>query len=203
MTNLKDVNFGINQFCGPAVLSAFTGKTTDECAAVISIITGKMEIRGVNTHHLIKALEKLRFKVEKQRVYGYTLYAVLNYLINKDGLYLITVPRHFIAIEVKDKQVYIVDNHTKEPINAAGSSRLTQNVVEIMLVTPLPQPVFIRSLIQVASFLGRIEITKMNIYENKDDCVDERIGWIYYKTDEELIEMIRQLRSIAGMEPEE
>ncbi len=45
-TNLKDINFGINQFCGPAVISVLTGKSTDECASVIMAITGRSEERS-------------------------------------------------------------------------------------------------------------------------------------------------------------
>ena len=65
MTNLKDVNFGLNQFCGPAVLSSLTGKSTDECASVISAISGRLEIRAVDMKYLIAALEKLRFNVNR------------------------------------------------------------------------------------------------------------------------------------------
>lgn len=56
MTNLKDINFGINQYCGPAVLSALTGESTDRCAAVISAVSDRKEIKAVQRQHLIDAL---------------------------------------------------------------------------------------------------------------------------------------------------
>src|SRR6188768_651505 len=115
MTNLNAINFGVNQFCGPAVLSALTGKTTDECAQVIQSISGERTIRAVQVHHLLKAFEKLRFKTEKMPVPLTSLYANLTAYASKPGKYIVLVPHHVVAIEIKDGQVYLVDNHSKEP----------------------------------------------------------------------------------------
>src|ERR1700687_1487959 len=100
MTNLKPINFGLNHFCVPSVMSALTGRSTDECAAVISSINGRTEIRAVNVPDIIKAFQKLRFDVEEQTVYSRMLYGVLMGLSKSDGLYLVLVPHHIVAIRV-------------------------------------------------------------------------------------------------------
>ena len=53
MTNLKAVNVGMNKYCGPAVLSILTGKSTDECARVISSINGSYNVAGVQLNDLL------------------------------------------------------------------------------------------------------------------------------------------------------
>lgn len=197
MTNLKDINFGMNQFCGPAVMSAITGKTTDECAAVISAITGKKEIRAVYTKDLMSAFKMLKFKAEKVQHYGYTLYAVISFLVNHDGMYVITVPKHFIAIEIKDKQIYIIDNHTKVPINAAASARLSQKVDEVYKITPRPDPVILTTEIEVEDLFGHISIRKVITFEDGVDNKSISMGHIYYNGDKELKDIIAGLLKVV------
>ncbi len=68
MTNLKDINFGLNEYCGPAVLSALTGESTDRCASVIMSITGKTVVKAVDFDDLVKAFKKLRFDRSENRI---------------------------------------------------------------------------------------------------------------------------------------
>lgn len=128
MTNLKSANIGLNKYCGPAVLAILTGKSTDECAVVISNVSKQYLISGVQLNHLLEAADKLGFSNEKVDVHG-SLYRQLVTISRSDGFYIITVPNHFVVIEVKDKQIYFCDNHTKEPISASASARLMQAVV--------------------------------------------------------------------------
>ena len=129
MTNLKPVIEGHNRFCGPAVLSIITGKSTDECADVIRSINGEYKIRGVYLTDLLKAASKLNFNTLRINTEGSSLFRALTELSLVDGIYIVTVPNHFVCIEVKDKQIYFCDNHTKEPIKDASSARLMQKVV--------------------------------------------------------------------------
>jgi len=118
MTNLNKIK-GINQFCGPAVLAAITGLSTDECAVAISSVTGQKEIKGVYPKDLIKTLENLRCEVKEIEIHARTLFGVINNLSGTEGFYIIVVPKHYVAIEVnKSGQVYLIDNHTKESIAA-------------------------------------------------------------------------------------
>jgi len=140
MTNLNSVNFGMNQFCGPSVLSILTGKSTDLCAAVISSISGKKEVKAAEYVHILEAFSRLGFNTVAIPIISRTLFGVLSNLVNKDGMYIVGVPKHVVAIEIKDKQIYFCDNHTKEPINAAASARLTQTVDRIYKIEAKPQP---------------------------------------------------------------
>jgi len=151
MTNLKSVNVGMNKFCGPAVLSILTGKSTDECASVISRINGQYSVSGVQLNDLLKAADKLGFD-SIPATKGNTLYGTLVRLANEDGMYIITVPNHFVTIEVANKRAYFCDNHTKEPIPAASSARLSQQVLAANKVIkrfeepeqPKPKPIPVR-----------------------------------------------------------
>ena len=137
MTNLKTVNVGQNKYCGPAVLSILTGRSTDDCAAVISRVNGQYNVTGVMTNDLIKAAERMGFATFPMDSSG-TLYRTLTTLVNTDGMYIVTIPGHFVCIEVKEKKIYFCDNHTKEPIPAGSSARLGQQVISVYLVKRRP-----------------------------------------------------------------
>lgn len=186
MTNLKDINFGLNQYCGPAVLSAFTGMSTDECATVISQISGKAEIKAVEVSHLIRALEKLRFEVKREGYVKYSLYMLFINIITHDGLYLILIPDHFIAVEVKDKKIYLIDNHSKYPIDAGSSARLTQRVVMVYKVTPRKPPVYLGPEYEILHYNKTLVINQINRYEDKKDDNKAELGRFRYMDYEEL-----------------
>lgn len=139
MTSLKQVNFGHNKYCGPAVLSILTGKSTDECARAISKINGHYTVAGVLLADLLKAADSLGFTSQSIEPQG-SLYRTLTSIANNDGIYILTVPGHFISIEVKDKKIYFCDNHTKEPMPAASSARMLQAVVGLNKIVEKPKP---------------------------------------------------------------
>jgi len=139
MTNLKPVTEGFNKFCGPTVLSILTGKFTDECAQVISRINGQHNVTGVQLSDLLKAADRMGFDTRTISPQG-SLYRSLTTLVKMNGIYIITVPRHFVCIEVKDGKIYFCDNHTKEPIPAASSSRLMMPVLAINQVIERERP---------------------------------------------------------------
>lgn len=198
MTELKPVNFGVNEYCGPSVLSVLTGKSTDECAAVISSITGRTQIKAVNTQDLVLALERLRFDVEKRPLVARSLFGVLSNLSRYDGLYIVFVPKHVVAIRVENKEVFICDNHTKSPINAKSSARLTQPVDLIYKVTSRGEIRFIRSEIDLEVLVDRVRIYRDNIYEDSRDNTKEKLGEFRFKTDGELTEIVNKLVSKSG-----
>lgn len=197
MTNLKDINFGLNQYCGPSVLSALTGESTDRCAAVISAVSGRKEIKGVQTAHLMEAFRRLRFDTIKIDSIGRTLYGTLLKLSDNDGFYIVIVPHHFVAIEIINNQIYLVDNHSKSPLLANSSARLSQKVEAVYRITPKAIPKFIRSeikierIIQGANF--KIDIISHNYYENKNDDTEYHLGHIYFKDDLELEWVIKAI----------
>lgn len=177
MTNLNAVNIGMNKYCGPAVLSILTGKSTDDCARVISSINGKYTIEGVKTQDLLEAANRMGFDTLSGFAGG-SLYATLVRYSNNDGMYIFTLPNHYVCIEVKEKKIYFCDNHTKEPMPAASSARLLQKVLAVHKVMareplppapkpiPKPEPVVEKPL---------THILKGGILE-----IDERRGVIYF-----------------------
>jgi hypothetical protein len=193
MTTLKDINFGMNQYCGPAVLSALTGESTDRCATVISAVSGKREIKAVEKHHLKQALAKLRFDVEDTIFAGSSLYGTLYRMHTHDGLYVIFVPHHIIAVEVKGTEIYICDNHTKTPLDIKQSARLTQKCEAVWKVTPKNPPIFIGNSIRLDRSLNRIDIYSFNKYENSEDDNEYSLGHIRFKDDKELEQILYKL----------
>lgn len=127
MTNLNEIK-GLNAYCGPGVLAALTGKSTDECAAVISSVTGAKVIKGARIPDLLEAAKRLGFDATEIKSLAMTVYGQIGQVVYEDGFYIIGVPQHVVAIEVKDKAVYLIDNHTKIAIQANNSARLSQKV---------------------------------------------------------------------------
>ena len=197
MTSLKEVNFGINKYCGPAVLSALTGRSTDECANVISRISGKTVIKAVEIGHLIKAFNKLRFDCIKFHFYGYSLFGVLNSLAQQEGCYLVLIPHHVIAVEVKENKIYLIDNHTKSPIDASSSARLSQRVTDVYKITAKEQPVFVKSEIKLTNYCNSVTIKCNNIYKNEEDNTTINLGYINYSNIEQLEQIINELTKIG------
>lgn len=139
MTNLKSVNVGHNKYGGPAVLSILTGRSTDECAYAIGRVNGEYNATGVQLSHLIKAAENLGFVCIPKIPYG-SLFRTLTAYVSQDGIYIVSIPKHFVCIEIKEKKIYFCDNHTKEPMPAASSARLMQQVEFLHKVERKPKP---------------------------------------------------------------
>lgn len=193
MTNLKEINFGLNQYCGPAVLSALTGESTDRCAAVISAVSGKREIKAVNREHLKEALKRLRFEV-KDTIFGrQTLYGTLFRMISSPGLYVVCVPHHVVAVEVIDEQIYICDNYCKTPLDIKQSARLMQKVECVWRAERKSAPVFVRSSIRLFNGVNRVEIYRDNIYGDEEDNTQNYLGAMNWENDEELAKIVREL----------
>jgi hypothetical protein len=201
MTNLKTVNVGLNRYCGPAVLSILTGKSTDECARVIGSINGQYSIAGVQLSHLLQAANKLGYDyypvIPANSLYG-TIVRIA--MANEDGMYIITVPNHFVVIEVKDKRAFFCDNHTKEPIPASSSARLGQSVVGAHRVIkrpeppPKPEPVLIRKEYRAGISNNRLYVDVSYLYEDEYDNRTEQVGFIQAQSGAELEEILRVIK---------
>lgn len=169
MTSMKAVNLGMNKYCGPAVLSILTGKSTDECANVISRITGNYKVQGVWLEDLLKAANKLGFTSEKIEPAN-TLFATMHRLAAKgDGMYIVTITGHFVVIEVNEGKLYFCDNHTKEPIPAASSARMMQRCLAAHKVIRKPPPQVIR---RVKEY--KLSILNSVIYDDPDFNIHTR-----------------------------
>lgn len=194
MTTLKDVNFGLNTFCGPAVLSVLTGESTDRCAAVISSVSGRKEIKAVNRAHLKEAFKRLKFDVETTAHSGSSLYGVLYRMHRQNGLYVVFVPHHVVAVEVAGDDIFICDNHSKTPLDIRQSARLLQKVEEVWKVFPHPLPKLVREEIKIIKYLYGLDVRRYDYYENNEDNAHVSLGSLKFKDDQELLQIIKQLK---------
>ena len=205
--SLNSVSIGANKFCGPAVLSILTGKTTDECARVISSINGKYTIEGVTLDHLLQAADRLGFDQEYIEPSS-TLFGSLIRLVNHDGLYIVTVTGHFVCIEVSNRKIYFCDNHTKEPMPAASSARLQQKCKAIHRVTKRREPVLTSSKVVAIKHEShdeaeiRVEVVQQITYDIEKYNRNVIIAWLKFNNQSELDEFVASLThsEVAMME---
>jgi len=197
---LRDISSeGQNQYCGPAVLSALTGKTTDECADVIRRVNGQRYITAVQVADLMQALRLLKFTCTEARTRSYSLYGSISELINNPGMYVVVVPRHVVAVEItEDKQAYFVDNHTKKVINAAAAARLGQKLTGIYKVEPAPAPKHLETKYDVtrsvtANGITRILLFKNEIWSDIDYNTSTRLAILEYKDADALDRILKEL----------
>lgn len=182
---MRKVKTANNPYCGPAVLSILTGKDTDECASIIISVTGRHDIKEIQVPELLKTLDKLKFKyilVDSDC----SLYSLMIGIHKTDGMYIVVVPQHVVALEVKDKQVYFCDNHTKEPINGAASARLGQRVMLCYRTEAKPDPVLLETKIQVEIGSYSLYINRLSTYQNPEDNTSKYIGTIQFNNLDEL-----------------
>lgn len=128
-----------NQFCGPAVLSIFTGARADDCAEEIQKVTKAFKVSGVYPSDLVTAGTNMGLDFKENEAFGgRSIFWTASALIRMPpGQYLVVIPRHFIALEIKDGTVYICDNHTKTELELQNSARLSQKVERVWRVTKI------------------------------------------------------------------
>jgi hypothetical protein len=176
-------------------MSALTGKSTDECASIIMSITGRAEVRAVEVKYLIEAFKRLRFDMTPINKTSYTLFGNLSSLSTKHGMYIILVPKHVVAVEVtEDNKIYLVDNHSKFPLPAEGSARLSQKCEAVYKITEKPKPKFERTVIIIDKmYSNNIRIIASDIYENHEDNITRRLGQFTFRDNNEMNAIISKL----------
>lgn len=190
---MRSANIGENTWCSPTVLSILTGKTTDECARVYSHITGRSNITEVYFFELKKALDYMRYEY-KEVPSDCSLYSLFIQLASKPGFYIVEVRGHVVAVEVtQENKVFLCDNHTKEPINGAASARMGQRCIACLKVTPKPDPVFLRTEIEVSIFGNTVDVMAHDIYERIEDCTLRKIAVMHVKDKMELRSIVEKL----------
>lgn len=132
---------GNNKYCVPAVISILTGKSTDEAERAIRRVYPQYNGRELEVSIIVRVISSLNMKAESiETLNDASLFITFHYISKQDGMYLVLVPKHIVAIEVKKNKVFLCDNHTKEPISAESSSRLGQKVNRIYKIVELPKP---------------------------------------------------------------
>lgn len=125
------------------------------------------------------------------------LYGNLCYLSDKLGMYIIIIPKHVVAVEVtEDNHIYLIDNHSKSPLPAEGSARLSQRCDAVYKITKKAEPVFLKTeiKIEVSKYSKHLNINAIDIYENSEDNINRSLGFIYHKDLEELKAVITRLQ---------
>ena len=185
---IKPVKQGYNRFCGPAALSILTGRSTDECASIIQAIEKTLDVQGVKLETMLKACQKLRMKTEMvPTTEGASLFYVLSLLAKNEGIYLIMIKRHYVVIEITVKKnpvnpkypeskILLCDNHTKEPLDAAGSARLGSTCLACYRITIKPEPKLIREELAIQVTPYRLFINLIKMYEDTSDNEHLAIG---------------------------
>jgi hypothetical protein len=131
MTKLNQIKQANNRYCGPAAISIISGCDTDVAERLIQEQRGNSKnVIGSWTSEVRVALGKLGWRVEEIAVPDESLFSVLMKRPTI-GVWLVTVPGHFIVIEVASDNCYICDTATKKPINMSASVRLQSKVLEM------------------------------------------------------------------------
>lgn len=130
-----------NQYCGPAVLSIFTGCNTDDCADEISKVNGQHNIKGVYPNDLIRAGRNMGLEFGEAIAFeGRSIFWMASALVRMPpAQYLVTIPKHYVALEVRNGSVFICDNHTKTELELQNSARLSQKVEHVWKVTKVKE----------------------------------------------------------------
>lgn len=128
-----------NQYCGPAVLSIFTGARADDCADEIQKISGAHKIQGVTPSELIAAGTAMGLEFKENLAFlGRSIFWAGTVMARMPAAqYLVTIPKHFVALEVREGKLYICDNHTKTELELQNSARLSQKIERVWKVTRL------------------------------------------------------------------
>lgn len=197
MTNFTEIK-GINQFCGPAVLAAITGKTTDEVARVVSAIVGRDRIKSMRWEEMLSALDSLGFdRTLVPGTTGHTFFSCISSIRNKPGFYVVGLPKHFVAIEVTTEAIYFIDNHVKSAIKASQSARLMQKVDVAYQVIKRRDPVLVSSKIHVARSGGSVTISRIHTYDN-EQVKPIVMGSFRYSYDVDLQDIVNGLNELIA-----
>lgn len=126
-----------NRYCGPAVLSIFTGATPDDCANEIGKITNNFKVTGVHVPQMVAAGTAMGLQFQEIPSFqGRSIFWAGSVIIKmQPSMYLVSTKTHYIALEVRENSIFLCDNHTKTEIELQNSSRLSQKIETVHKVT--------------------------------------------------------------------
>lgn len=194
---MRSVKEGQNIYCGPAVLSILTGKDTDTCARTFESVTGRRDITEVYVPEILKALDKLKFSYVKVAS-DCSMYSLFIQIAKTDGMYIVVLPKHVVAVEVSHGKIYFCDNHTKEPISGAAPARLGQWCSDCYRTEAKPDPVFVVEKLRVEfnvyaySEQSTVYIYRDSYFVEPNDDDSKMIGNIAARDNKEL----KQIRDL-------
>lgn len=93
---------GTNRFCGPTVLSALTGLSTDDCAAVARTLRERRAVKGMQDWELMATLRKLGGQAFHYAHNGarqsLELWMESRSETQRKKLYVVTVSEHYVLV---------------------------------------------------------------------------------------------------------
>lgn len=89
---------GSNGYCGPYVLSALTGFTTDDVAKTIRDLTGRRYVKFVRSSEIGRTLAAYGLKYEHRQYGDRPLSEWLGYDRRPEGTYIVLASRHFVLV---------------------------------------------------------------------------------------------------------
>ena len=87
--------------CGPSAMSAVTGLTTQDCAALLREVTGRTQIHGVHAYELMAAMALAGWRCERTLHRGAARPTLAAWLRDHDtaaASFVLVVRRHFVAL---------------------------------------------------------------------------------------------------------
>lgn len=145
MTTLHPIR-GYNTYCGPAVLAAILGITTDEAAKrVREVNPRKQKVKGVSNYDILTVLERAGWRLVRIPPFTRSVKSLIrDWRHYSTGMYLINITDHYIVARRKDTLYSIdqrwdfVDNHYKTPKSLAAVHQWTTKRIQKMwyLVPP-------------------------------------------------------------------
>lgn len=133
-----------NKFCGPAALSALTGRHVDETARLLRLVSGKRAIKGIQARYMLEALKRLGYKAESlvavtRAWHKPTLTQLLAGELKgrKAGArYLVIITGHYITIEGRR----LVDNKHPAGVALTACPYRRRRVRAVWLITGTGKP---------------------------------------------------------------
>lgn len=157
---LHSVVGGGNTYCGPAALASIFCITPRDAAAVIRDVTGKTKVFGVHQRDIKHAVRELGGTLTQLNPSGPRVHLDDFAKTLADGVYLVCVTGHYVALEVIDKTIEVCDNHTIYPRDVARYSMRRKCVktawrITVPAVTPARPPSGVESFKRAALKLAR------------------------------------------------
>jgi hypothetical protein len=115
-------------------------------------------------------------------------------------LYLVTIPKHYISLEVRDGSMYLCDNHTKQELEIQNSARLSQKVERIWKVTRIKEyhrPHVVHTQFHAEICFGRTEVKRV-IKMSDGGIKVHPYGTINTDNQEELQEIAFEIMKVTG-----
>ncbi len=177
-----------NRYCGPSALSALTGLSTGDTAALLRKVSGKRSIKGTHTRHMKVALEWLGYRTGCDFDYEHlpargrpTLLRWAKGRPDKSATYLLSVGHHWAVVQGRRYVCGIIGSivpikeSPKKRAKVKAAWRITRhievNLKSVIPPAPVRPPDVYRSDRQQAKALAAKWGIDLDIGTPSPDCI--------------------------------